>query len=132
MRVAVVFGTRPEAIKMAPVIRALRAAPPIDCQVWSTGQHRQMLDQVLHQFDLELDIDLRLMTPGQSLNGFAASALSGVDRLLDERVPDIVLVHGDTTTAMVRATAAFHRSIPVGHVEAGLRSGRMDQPWPEE
>lgn len=132
MRVAVVFGTRPEAIKMAPVIRALRAAPTIDCQVWSTGQHRQMLDQVLHQFDLDLDIDLRLMTPGQSLNGFAASALGGVDRLLDERAPDIVLVHGDTTTAMVGATAAFHRSVPVGHVEAGLRSGRMDQPWPEE
>ena len=132
MRVAVVFGTRPEAIKMAPVIRALRAAPPIDCQVWSTGQHRQMLDQVLLQFDLELDVDLQLMTPGQGLNGFAASALIGIDRWLAERAPDLVLVHGDTTTAMAGATAAFHRGVPVGHVEAGLRSGRMDQPWPEE
>lgn len=132
MRVAVIFGTRPEAIKMAPVVQALRDTAGIECRVWSTGQHRQMLDQVLNLFDLKADVDLGLMTPGQSLNGLFAAAVSGVDAMLEAEKPDLVLVHGDTSTAAAAATAAFHRRIPVGHVEAGLRSGRMDQPWPEE
>ena len=132
MRIAVIFGTRPEAIKMAPVVQALRAEPGVDCRVWSTGQHRQMLDQVLSLFDLTVDADLALMTPGQSLNGLFAAAISGVDAMLHAEQPDLVLVHGDTSTAAAAATAAFNAGVPVGHVEAGLRSGRMDQPWPEE
>lgn len=132
MRVAVVFGTRPEAIKMAPVVRALQDNSFFDCQVWSTGQHREMLDQVLSLFSLRADVDLGLMTPGQTLNGLFAAAVSGVDRMLEAQAPDIVLVHGDTSTAAAAATAAFHRRIPVAHVEAGLRSGHLDQPWPEE
>lgn len=132
MKVAVIFGTRPEAIKMAPVVRALRDASGIDCQVWSTGQHREMLAQVLEIFDLRADEDLALMTPGQSLNGLFAGAVAGVDAMIERAEPDMVLVHGDTSTAAAAATAAFHRKVKVGHVEAGLRSGRMDQPWPEE
>ncbi|MFT4953721.1 MAG: UDP-N-acetylglucosamine 2-epimerase (non-hydrolyzing) [Brevundimonas sp.] len=132
MHIAVIFGTRPEAIKMAPVVRALKAEPAITCQVWSTGQHRQMLDQVLGLFDLRADGDLDLMKPGQSLNDLFAAAVTGVDALLRANRPDLVLVHGDTTTAAAAATAAFNLAIPIGHVEAGLRSGRMDQPWPEE
>ena len=132
MRVAVIFGTRPEAIKMAPVVRALQATDGLSCQVWSTGQHRQMLDQVLSLFDLKVDSDLNLMRPGQDLNGLFAAALTGVDRMLDEHRPDMVLVHGDTSTAAAAATAAFHRRVAVGHVEAGLRSGNLSQPWPEE
>ena len=132
MHVAVIFGTRPEAIKMAPVVNELRRTPEITCRVWSTGQHRQMLDQVLGLFDLAPDIDLGLMAQGQGLNGLFASALNGIDRMLETERPDLVLVHGDTSTAAAAAIASFHRRIPVGHVEAGLRSGRMDQPWPEE
>src|SRR5690606_5197194 len=124
MRVAVIFGTRPEAIKMAPVVQALRDTPGIECQVWSTGQHRQMLDQVLGLFELKADIDLDLMTPGQGLTGLFAAAVTGVDRMLADQPPDLVLVHGDTSTAAAAATAAFQRGIAVGHVEAGLRSGR--------
>ncbi|MFN3816879.1 non-hydrolyzing UDP-N-acetylglucosamine 2-epimerase [Brevundimonas sp.] len=132
MRIAVIFGTRPEAIKMAPVVQALRDTPGVQCRVWSTGQHRQMLDQVLGLFDLAVDADMALMTPGQSLNGLFAAAVTGVDAMLGAERPDLVLVHGDTSTAAAAATAAFHAGIPVAHVEAGLRSGRMDQPWPEE
>lgn len=132
MRVAVIFGTRPEAIKMAPVVAELRATPGIDCRVWSTGQHRQMLDQVLNLFDVKADLDLNLMTPGQSLNGLVSSAIAGVDRIMEVERPDVILVHGDTSTAAAAAMAAFHRKVPVGHVEAGLRSGCLDQPWPEE
>ncbi|MFN4297181.1 MAG: non-hydrolyzing UDP-N-acetylglucosamine 2-epimerase [Brevundimonas sp.] len=132
MRIAVIFGTRPEAIKMAPVVQALRDTPGLQCRVWSTGQHRQMLDQVLGLFDLSVDVDLALMTPGQSLNGLFAAAVAGVDAMLQAERPDLVLVHGDTSTAAAAATAAFHARVPVAHVEAGLRSGRMDQPWPEE
>ena len=132
MHIAVIFGTRPEAIKMAPVVRALKAEPGVTCRVWSTGQHRQMLDQVLGLFDLQADGDLGLMKPGQGLNDLFAAAATGVDALLKAHRPDLVLVHGDTTTAAAAATAAFNQGVPVGHVEAGLRSGRMDQPWPEE
>jgi UDP-N-acetylglucosamine 2-epimerase (non-hydrolysing) len=132
LRVAVIFGTRPEAIKMAPVVKALRATPGIECRVWSTGQHRQMLDQVLDFFEIQTDVDLQVMTPGQTLNGIFAAVLAGVDRTIEAEKPDLVLVHGDTSTAAAAAVAAFHRQVPVGHVEAGLRSGRLDQPWPEE
>ena len=132
MKVAVIFGTRPEAIKMAPVVRALRAAPDFACRVWSTGQHRQMLDQVLDFFDIPLDVDLSIMRSGQSLNDVFAAVIAGVDQTMAEERPDLVLVHGDTTTASAAAVAAFNRGVPVGHVEAGLRSGRLDQPWPEE
>lgn len=131
-KVAVIFGTRPEAIKMAPVVRALKAAPGVETLVWSTGQHRQMLDQVMDLFGIEADRDLKVMTADQTLNGLFSRVVSRLDEVFLEERPDRVLVHGDTTTAAAAATAAFHRQIPVGHVEAGLRSGRMDQPWPEE
>ncbi len=117
---------------MAPVVQALRASGAFDCQVWSTGQHREMLDQVLDVFGLEVDRDLNVMTPGQTLNEIFSQVMAGADRLLVEERPDMVLVHGDTSTAAAAATAAFHRGIRIGHVEAGLRSGRLDQPWPEE
>lgn len=132
MKVAVIFGTRPEAIKMAPVVRALKAAPQIETLVWSTGQHRQMLDQVMDLFQIKADRDLGVMQPDQTLNGLFARVLDRMDQVFAEERPDRVLVHGDTTTAAAAATAAFHRGIPVGHVEAGLRSGHMDKPWPEE
>lgn len=132
MRVAVVVGTRPEAIKMAPVVRAIGAEADMRPLVWSTGQHRQMLDQALGLFGMTADRDLGVMTEGQSLNAVFSAIVAGVDRLIGETRPDWVLVHGDTTSAAAAATAAFHAGIPVGHVEAGLRSGRMDQPWPEE
>lgn len=127
-----IFGTRPEAIKMAPVVRALKAAPGVETLVWSTGQHRQMLDQVMDLFRIEADRDLQVMTADQTLNGLFARVVSRLEDVFLEERPDRVLVHGDTSTAAAAATAAFHRGIPVGHVEAGLRSGRMDQPWPEE
>ncbi len=131
--VLVVFGTRPEAIKMAPVVAALRARDEaLRTTVCVTGQHREMLDQVLALFGIVPEIDLGLMRPGQTLSDVAASVLTHMDDVLAEREPDVVLVHGDTTTAMATALAAFHRQVPVGHVEAGLRSGRMDAPFPEE
>ena len=131
--VLVVFGTRPEAIKMAPVVAALRArADALRTTVCVTAQHREMLDQVLALFGIVPEIDLALMKPGQGLNDLASAVLSRMDDVLQERQPDVVLVHGDTTTAMATALAAFHRGVPVGHVEAGLRSGRFDAPFPEE
>jgi UDP-N-acetylglucosamine 2-epimerase (hydrolysing) len=131
--VLVVFGTRPEAIKMAPVVAALRARDDVlRTTVCVTAQHREMLDQVLSLFGIVPEIDLGIMRPGQTLSDVAAAVLTHIDVVLKERQPDAVLVHGDTTTAMATALAAFHRQIPVGHVEAGLRSGRMDAPFPEE
>jgi UDP-N-acetylglucosamine 2-epimerase (non-hydrolysing) len=132
MKVAVIFGTRPEAIKMAPVVSALRAEPGVETSVWSTGQHREMLDQVMDLFHITADLDLKVMAPDQTLNGLFSRVVSRLEDVFAEERPDRVLVHGDTTTAAAAATAAFHRGIPIGHVEAGLRSGRMDQPWPEE
>ncbi|WP_421731718.1 non-hydrolyzing UDP-N-acetylglucosamine 2-epimerase [Brevundimonas sp.] len=117
---------------MAPVIKAIQGADGLECQVWSTGQHRRMLDQVLDFFGIETDVDLGVMTHDQSLNETFGKIVAGVDQLLARRTPDLLLVHGDTTTAAAAAVAAFHRRIPIAHVEAGLRSGRMDQPWPEE
>lgn len=132
VRVLTVFGTRPEAIKMVPVVKALEETIGIESHVCVTAQHREMLDSVLEFFDIKPDIDLDLMQPGQSLNLLASKILSGVDKALEKLQPDWVLVHGDTTTSMATALAAFHRQIPVGHVEAGLRSGDLYAPYPEE
>lgn len=117
---------------MAPVVRALKAAEDFECLVLSSGQHREMLRQVLDIFDISVDHDLEVMTAGQTLNGAFQAIVGGMDRLLEQTRPDVLLVHGDTTTAAAASVAAFHRRVPVAHVEAGLRSGRMDQPWPEE
>ncbi|WDZ96237.1 UDP-N-acetylglucosamine 2-epimerase (non-hydrolyzing) [Herbaspirillum sp. WKF16] len=132
VKVLSIFGTRPEAIKMAPLVKALNAEPMIDSVVCATGQHRQMLNQVLELFDIKADRNLDVMVPDQTLNGLSSKLFAEIDKLLAETMPDRVLVHGDTTTAMVAALAAFHRRIPVGHVEAGLRTHDLNQPWPEE
>jgi UDP-N-acetylglucosamine 2-epimerase (non-hydrolysing) len=131
-RVLVVFGTRPEAIKMAPVVRALKARENLQCRVCVTAQHRSMLDQVLDAFDLVPDIDLDLMRPGQDLSSLTAALLLGMRDVLAAERPDLVLVHGDTTTALGATLAAFYARVPVGHVEAGLRTGDLMAPWPEE
>lgn len=132
-RVAVVIGTRPEAIKMAPVIYELnREATELECVVISTAQHRHMLDQVLDVFDIRVDVDLDLMSPNQSLNGLTSKIFAAIDSALAQVSPDLLLVQGDTTTAFAVAVAAFHRNIPVGHVEAGLRSRDLENPFPEE
>ncbi|WP_313274899.1 UDP-N-acetylglucosamine 2-epimerase (non-hydrolyzing) [Stenotrophomonas sp.] len=132
MKVLSVFGTRPEAIKMGPLVRALEAAPGIHSVVCITGQHRAMLDQVMSLFDIQPDHDLDVMVANQTLNGLCGRLFAKLDALYEQVQPDRVLVHGDTSTAMTAALAAFHRRIPVGHVEAGLRTGNLDQPWPEE
>ena len=131
-RVMVVFGTRPEAIKMAPVVGALRAMPDLEVRVAVTAQHRQMLDQVLQLFGLEPDDDLDLMQAGQSLEALFSRILLGMSGLLEARRPGLVLVHGDTSTTLATALAAYYHRIPVGHVEAGLRTGNLYSPWPEE
>lgn len=131
-RVMTVFGTRPEAIKMAPVALALAADPNIEAQVCVTAQHRQMLDQVMRIFDLTADIDLDLMQPGQDLYDVTSRVLLGMRDVLKREKPDLVLVHGDTTTCFAAALAAFYQNIPVGHVEAGLRTGNLLAPFPEE
>ena len=131
-KVMVVFGTRPEAIKMAPVIRALRQNDSIRCQVTVTAQHREMLDQVLKLFKIVPDFDLNLMKQGQTLTDITTRALSGLREVFQRELPDFILVHGDTTTTFVAALAAFYAQIPVGHVEAGLRTGNKYSPFPEE
>jgi UDP-N-acetylglucosamine 2-epimerase (non-hydrolysing) len=132
-KILVVYGTRPEAIKMAPVIAALRRRPgAFAVTVCTTGQHREMLDQVQDLLGLSPDLDLHLMRQGQTLNELAAAALAALDGVLAARVPDWLLVQGDTTTAMAAAVAAFHRGVRVGHVEAGLRTGDLGRPFPEE
>ena len=128
----VVFGTRPEAIKMAPVVSALKATPGIETLVTVTAQHRQMLDQVLELFDIRPDDDLDVMAPGQSLPDLFGRLLTGMAGVLERRRPDLVLVHGDTSTTLATALAAFYARIDVGHVEAGLRTGDLTAPWPEE
>lgn len=127
-----VFGTRPEAIKLAPVIRAFRGRAGWDARVCVTAQHRQMLDQMLADFELTPDYDLDLMRPDQDLNAFCSLALPRLQEILRRARPDFVLVQGDTTTAMITALAAFYEKIPVGHVEAGLRSFDPSNPYPEE
>ncbi len=131
-RVMTVFGTRPEAIKMAPVALALAADSNLESIVCITAQHRQMLDQVMRIFDLSAAIDLDLMRPGQDLYDITSRVLLGMRDVLKREKPDLVLVHGDTTTCFAAALAAFYQSIPVGHVEAGLRTGNLLAPFPEE
>ena len=132
MRIMTVFGTRPEAIKMAPVVRRLAATEGVQSLVCVTAQHRQMLDQVLELFSIRPDIDLDLMRAGQGLTYITTAVLEHFGRALDEFRPDRILVQGDTTTAMAAALAAFYAKVPVGHVEAGLRTGNVMSPWPEE
>lgn len=128
-----VFGTRPEAIKMAPLVKKFQEFPKqFETIVCVTGQHRQMLDQVLHLFEIKPDYDLDIMKQGQDLYDVSARVLTGMREILDEVRPDVVLVHGDTTTSMAAALAAFYKQIPVGHVEAGLRTHNIYSPWPEE
>lgn len=131
-KVMVVFGTRPEAIKMAPVVAALRGQPGIEPLVAVTAQHRQMLDQVLELFDIVPDDDLDLMQANQDLPDLFSRILTGMARTMEHRRPDLVLVHGDTSTTLATALAAFYHRVPVGHVEAGLRTGNLHAPWPEE
>lgn len=131
-KIVLLFGTRPEAIKLAPVVLALKKRGDVECRVCVTAQHRQMLDQVLNIFGIVPDEDLNLMQPNQSLCGFTARAISALDQYLVVENPDVLLVQGDTTTVLCGALAAFYHRIPIGHVEAGLRTGNMQSPWPEE
>ena len=127
-----VFGTRPEAIKMAPVVRALEAAPGVDSRVCVTAQHREMLDQVLGLFDIRPDHDLDVMAPGQDLFDVTSKVLLGMRDVLRSESPDVVLVHGDTTTCFAAGLACFYEGVTLGHVEAGLRTGDLGRPFPEE
>lgn len=131
-KILLVFGTRPEAIKMAPLVKLLQTQPAFDVKVCVTAQHRHMLDQVLHLFDIQPDFDLNLMKPGQDLYDITSGVLLGLKPVLAQWQPDAVLVHGDTSTTFAATLAAFYQRIPVGHVEAGLRTGNLYSPWPEE
>lgn len=131
-RVMLVFGTRPEAIKMCPLVNELKKRPSIQTVVCVTGQHRQMLDQVLSTFHVVPDYDLSVMKDKQTLFDITTNILNGIGRILDEVQPDVVLVHGDTSTTFVTALACFYKQIPVGHVEAGLRTYNIYSPYPEE
>lgn len=131
-KILVVFGTRPEAIKMAPIAHVLAKTAGVEARVCVTAQHRSMLDEALEVFGLRPDYDLDIMRPAQSLSGIASAVLRAIDPVLDEFGPDWVLVQGDTTTTMAASLAAFHRRIRVGHVEAGLRTGDLMNPFPEE
>jgi len=131
-RAAVIFGTRPEAVKLAPVVLALKADPRFEVRACVTAQHREQLDQVLETFGIVPDVDLDLMRPDQTLGELTARTIKALDRYLADEGPRLVLVQGDTTTVFCAALAAFYHRIPVGHVEAGLRTGNLDAPWPEE
>lgn len=131
-KILTVFGTRPEAIKMAPLVQALAEDKRFEAKVCVTAQHREMLDQVLELFEITPDYDLNLMKVGQSLNDVTASILRELKPVLQEFKPDVVLVHGDTATTFAASLAAYYEKIPVGHVEAGLRTGDIYSPWPEE
>lgn len=131
-KIMCVFGTRPEAIKMAPVVKAIEQNSQFKSIVTVTAQHREMLDQVLQLFDIVPDYDLNLMKHGQTLTNITSGVLQGLEEILQKEQPDLVLVHGDTTTTFAATLAAFYQQIPVGHVEAGLRSGNMYSPYPEE
>lgn len=132
MKVLSVFGTRPEAIKMAPLVKALAADDFFEAKVCVTAQHREMLDQVLELFEITPDYDLNLMKAGQDLYDITSGVLLGLREVLKDFQPDMVLVHGDTATTFAASLAAFYQQIPVGHVEAGLRTGNLYSPWPEE
>jgi len=131
-KVLLAFGTRPEAIKMASVYETLKATPGLEVRVAVTAQHREMLDQVLRLFAITPDYDLNVMKPGQGLTEITAAVLAGLKPVLEEFNPDLLLVHGDTTTTLSASLAAYYQQIPVGHVEAGLRTGNIYSPWPEE
>ncbi|WP_072742952.1 non-hydrolyzing UDP-N-acetylglucosamine 2-epimerase [Sporanaerobacter acetigenes] len=132
MKVMTVFGTRPEAIKMAPIVKAMEKEERIENIVCVTAQHRQMLDQVLNIFDIEPDFDLNIFKPGQTLTEITTKALEGLEKVIIENKPDLLLVQGDTTTVFAGALAAFYQKVKIGHVEAGLRSGNLYSPYPEE
>lgn len=132
MKVLQIFGTRPEAIKMAPVVHALETAPDIDNKVCITAQHRDMLDQVLGFFNVRVDHDLNVMQDAQGLADVTARILTGLKIVLEAEQPDLILVHGDTNTTMSASLAAYYQKIPIGHVEAGLRTHNIYSPWPEE
>ena len=131
-RIMPIYGTRPEAIKMAPIVKGLQASPDFECVITVTGQHREMLDQVNEIFDITPDHDLNILQPGQTLNGILTRTVEGLDRIFADHAPDAVVVQGDTTTSTAGAIAAFYRGIPVLHAEAGLRSFNLFSPFPEE
>lgn len=131
-KIVVIFGTRPEAIKLCPVVLALKRNPAFECKVCVTGQHREMLQQVLDVFGVEPDKDLALMRPNQTLGGLTSRVIAALDEYLAKEKPDIVMVQGDTTTVLCGALVAFYHHIPVAHVEAGLRTWNLESPWPEE
>lgn len=132
IKVMTIFGTRPEAIKMAPLVKELKSRNEIECIVCVTAQHRQMLDQVLEVFEIKPDYDLNIMTQGQTLSDITSKALKGLEQIIQETRPNIVLVHGDTTTTFAGALAAFYNQVDIGHVEAGLRTWNKYSPYPEE
>ncbi|MCF6463929.1 UDP-N-acetylglucosamine 2-epimerase (non-hydrolyzing) [Clostridium sp. Cult1] len=132
MKVMTVFGTRPEGIKMAPIIKVMENISEIDNTICITAQHREMLDQVLNLFQIEPDYDLNIFKPGQSLTEITMRALEGLEKVIMEVKPDVLLVQGDTSTVFAGALAAFYQKIKIGHVEAGLRSGNLYSPYPEE
>ena len=131
-KILVVFGTRPEAIKMAPVINALKVDRTFDTRVCVTGQHREMLDQVLQVFNISPDYDLDIMKENQDLSDITSNVVIGLRKILNEFKPSRVLVHGDTTTTLAASLASYYAKVPVCHVEAGLRTGNIYSPWPEE
>ena len=132
IKVMSIFGTRPEAIKMAPLVKELKSREEIECIVCVTAQHRQMLDQVLEVFDIKPDYDLNIMQVGQTLSDITSRALTGLEKVIKEVKPNIVLVHGDTTTTFAGALAAYYNQVDIGHVEAGLRTWNKYSPFPEE
>lgn len=131
-KILLIFGTRPEAIKMCPLARVLKSRRELQTVICVSGQHREMLDQVLNVFEIIPDYDLQVMQQGQSLTDLTVRIMEGVGEVLSQEHPDLVLVHGDTTTAWASSLACFYRKIPIGHVEAGLRTDRLDSPFPEE
>lgn len=131
-KILTVFGTRPEAIKMAPLLNELLSDSRFNAKLCVTAQHREMLDQVLDLFEIDPDFDLKIMKPGQTLNEVTASVLTGLKPILEKFEPDILLVHGDTATTFAASLAAYYQKIKIGHVEAGLRTGNVYSPWPEE
>ena len=131
-KVLIVFGTRPEAIKMVPVIKTLKKEDYFESKICITAQHREMLDQVLKVFEIEPDYDLNLMKSNQDLYEITSNILLKMKNVLDDFKPDLVLVHGDTTTTFITALASFYKKIDIGHIEAGLRTNNIYSPWPEE
>ena len=132
IKVMTIFGTRPEAIKMAPLVQELKSRKEIECIVCVTAQHREMLDQVLETFKITPDYDLNIMKQGQTLADITTRALNGLEEVIKKETPNIVLVHGDTTTTFAGALAAFYNQVDIGHVEAGLRTYNKYSPYPEE